>query len=640
MLHINDVTYRIGGRTLLDKATVAITPGTKAGLVGRNGTGKSTLFKLITEEISAEAGSLSVRKGARIGQVAQEAPGNDVSLLDTVLAADAERGALLKEAETATDPDRIANIQLRLADIGAHSAEARAGAILHGLGFDAAAQKRPCSEFSGGWRMRVALAAVLFSEPDLLLLDEPTNYLDLEGTLWLENYINRYPYTVFLISHDRDLLNKCVNMIVHLDQSKLTVYKGNYDLFDRQRRERQALQLKLKAKQDDQRRHMEAFVERFKAKASKAKQAQSRLKALEKMQPITAMVDEYVKPFQFPNPKKRLSPPMIHIENGSVGYEPQNPILTKIGVSLGPEDRVGLLGANGNGKSTMAKLLSGRLKIEDGEMKRSHNMEVAYFAQHQLDELRPAESAYDHVKKMMDDTSDGATEAQARARAAQMGLDRSKMDTPAKDLSGGEKARLLLGLATFHGAHLLILDEPTNHLDIDSREALVHALNDYEGAVIIISHDRHLLEASADRLWLVADGTVKPYDGDLDEYRQFILASKRAGTRKNKDKSTNDKAQVDTARKAQDGRKEDAAKRANRVPLRAKIRDLEKKMNVLEKKLKLADEKLAMPNLYRDHSEKARQLSQIRARLAGEMSGFEEEWLEASSALEETESRS
>lgn len=636
MLHINDVTYRIGGRTLLEQTTVAITPGTKAGLVGRNGTGKSTLFKLLNEELTPEAGTLSIRKGARVGQVAQEAPGNDVSLLDTVLAADVERTTLMREAETTTDPDRIAEIQIRLVDIGAHTAESRAGAILHGLGFDALTQQRPCSEFSGGWRMRVALAAVLFSEPDLLLLDEPTNYLDLEGTLWLENYINRYPYTVFLISHDKDLLNRCVNTIVHLDQSKLTLYKGNYDLFDRQRRERQALQLKLKSKQDDQRRHMEAFVNRFKAKASKAKQAQSRLKALEKMQPITAMVDDHIKPFQFPNPKKRMSPPMIHIEDGSVVYEPEKPILTNIGVSLGPEDRVGLLGANGNGKSTMAKLLSGRLKIETGHMKRSNKMEVAYFAQHQLDELRPNESAYEHVKAMMDDTSEGgATEAQARARAAQMGLDRAKMDTPAKDLSGGEKARLLLGLATFHGAHLLILDEPTNHLDIDSREALVHALNDYEGAVIIISHDRSLLEASVDRLWLVADGTVKPYVGDLDEYRSYILAASK--TSKSNANKSEKKAAAREVKKAEERRKESAAKRASRAPLKAEVRDLEKKMTLLEKKLKLADEKLALPNLFRDHADKAKQLNQIRARLAGEMSNAEEAWLKASTALEEAE---
>ena len=632
MLHINDVTYHIGGRTLLDKATVAITTGMKAGLVGKNGTGKSTLFKLITEEISPVTGDISVNKGARFGQVAQEAPGNDVSLIDTVLAADTERAALLAEAETATDPNRISDIQLRLTDIDAHSAESRAGSILHGLGFDAETQKRPCSEFSGGWRMRVALAAVLFSEPDLLLLDEPTNYLDLEGTLWLENYINRYPYTVFLISHDRDLLNKCVNTIVHLDQTKLTVYKGNYEVFDKQRRERQALQLKLKSKQDDQRRHMEAFVERFRAKATKAKQAQSRLKALQKMEPVAAMVDDHIQPFNFPNPKKRLSPPMIHIEEGKVGYVENQHILTKVNVSLGPDDRIGLLGANGNGKSTMAKLLSGRLDLQEGHMKRTHKMEIAYFAQHQLDELRPKESAYEHIKKMMDDAvPNGVSEAQARARVAQIGLDRSKMDTPAQDLSGGEKARLLLGLATFHGAHLLIMDEPTNHLDIDRREALVHALNDYEGAVIIISHDRHLLEASADRLWLVADGTVKPYEGDLEEYRRYILDSKK--TSKKKSDASIAREQEKTA---QEKRKSTAQKRASIAPLKEKIRGLEKEMALLEKKLALADEKLALPNLFRDFPEKAAQLGKIRARLVGEMAQAEEAWLEAGAQLEES----
>lgn len=630
MLHINDITYRIGGRTLLDQATAVVTPGVKAGLVGRNGTGKSTLFSLITEEASSETGTIAIRKGARIGQVAQEAPGNEVSLIDTVLAADHERLTLMTEAESAQDPNRIAEIQLRLVDIGAHTAEARAGAILHGLGFDSEAQRRPCSSFSGGWRMRVALAAVLFSEPDLLLLDEPTNYLDLEGTLWLENYINRYPYTVFLISHDRDLLNKCTNMIIHLDQTKLTIYKGNYEVFDRQRRERQALQLKLKAKQEDQRRHMESFVERFKAKASKAKQAQSRLKALARMEPIAAMVDEHIRPFQFPNPKKQLSPPIIHIEDGSVGYEPGNPVLTKINLSLGPDDRVGLLGANGNGKSTMAKLLSGRLTIEGGHMKRTNKMEIAYFAQHQLDELKPEQSAYQHVKTLMDDTMDGATEARARARVAQMGLDRSKMDTPAKNLSGGEKARLLLGLATFHGVHLLILDEPTNHLDIDSREALVHALNDYEGAVILISHDRHLLEASADQLWLVADGTVKTYNGDLDEYRQHILASKKISQ---KGPAKGNKADASAA--AQNQRKKSANSRATIAPLQVKIRELEKKMALLKKKLTLADEKLALPNLFTHHPDKAMELSKIRARLEREMSKAEEDWFKASGKLEE-----
>ncbi|MEM8838216.1 MAG: ABC-F family ATP-binding cassette domain-containing protein [Pseudomonadota bacterium] len=634
MLHVNDLTYRIAGRTLFESATMAIPAGTKAGLVGRNGTGKSTLFRLLKDDIAPESGSVSIQKGARIGEVAQEAPGTDVSLIDTVLAADRERLTLLEEAQTATDPNRIAEIQLRLADIGAHSAEARAAAILHGLGFDAKQQAQPCAAFSGGWRMRVALAAVLFSEPDLLLLDEPTNYLDLEGTIWLENYINRYPYTVFLISHDRDLLNRCVSTIVHLDQAKLTVYRGGYDIFDRQRRERQALQLKLKAKQEDQRRHMEAFVERFRAKATKAKQAQSRLKALQRMEPIAAMVDEKVKPFRFPNPQKQLSPPIIHIDEGAVGYQPDQPVLNKVGLSLNPDDRIGLLGANGNGKSTLAKLLSGRLKIQSGRMKAHHNMQIAYFAQHQLDELRPNESAYDHVRAMMENGSDNVTEAQARARTAQIGLDASKMDTPAKNLSGGERARLLLGLATFNGAHLIILDEPTNHLDIDSREALVHALNEYEGAVIMISHDRHLIEASADRLWLVADGTVKPYEGDLDEYRAYILQTKKAQQKTGNEKKP-DANRVNSSANAAERRREAAEKRAEIAPLRAEIKTLEKTISVLQKKIALADEKMAIPNLFTDHPEKATELAKIRARLARELEDAEEAWLEKSEALEE-----
>ncbi|HET7714258.1 MAG TPA: ABC-F family ATP-binding cassette domain-containing protein, partial [Bauldia sp.] len=462
MLHINDITYRIGARLLLDHATIALQDGAKTGLVGRNGSGKTTLFRLITGEIAPETGTISLPRNARVGQVAQEAPSGPESLIDVVLAADTERSALLAEAETASDPYRIAEIQMRLADIDAHSAEARAAAILAGLGFDQETQRGPCSALSGGWRMRVALAAVLFSEPDLLLLDEPTNYLDLEGTMWLESYLARYPRSVLLISHDRDLLNTAVECIVHLDQGKLVYYRGNYDSFERQRRERQALQLKLKKKQEDQRRHMEAFVERFRYKASKARQAQSRLKALARLEPIAAITDESVAPFTFPDPQKRMAPPIVTMEGASVGYVPGKPVLDRLNLRIDDDDRIALLGANGNGKSTFAKLIAGRLEPSGGRFRRAHNLAVAYFAQHQLDELNPAWSPYDHVRGLMAD----ATEAQVRARTGAIGFAKGKMDTPARDLSGGEKARLLLGLATFHGAHLLILDEPTNHLDI------------------------------------------------------------------------------------------------------------------------------------------------------------------------------
>ena len=612
MLHVNDITYRIGARLLLDHATVALQDGAKTGLVGRNGSGKTTLFRLITGEITPETGSISLPRNARVGQVAQEAPAGPESLIEVVLAADTERAALLAEAETAADPYRIADIQTRLADIDAHSAEARAASILAGLGFDEATQRGPCSALSGGWRMRVALAAVLFAEPDLLLLDEPTNYLDLEGTMWLENYLVRYPRSVLLISHDRDLLNTAVDGIVHLDQGKLVYYRGNYDSFDRQRRERQALQLKLKKKQEEQRRHMEAFVERFRYKASKATQAQSRLKALARLEPIAAITDETVTPFSFPDPKKKMAPPIVVMEGASVGYQPGRPVLDRLNLRIDDDDRIALLGANGNGKSTFAKLIAGRLEADGGRFKRAHNLDVAYFAQHQLDELNPAHSPYDHVRALMP----GATEAQVRARTGALGFAKGKMDTPARDLSGGEKARLLLGLATFSGAHLLILDEPTNHLDIDSREALVHALADYSGAVILISHDRHLIEASADRLWLVSGGTVTPYPNDIDDYRRLVIEGP-ASTGARRTNSRNG---------GQDRRKASADKRAQSAPLRKEIRDTEALIAKLQKELEAIDRKLGDPSLYHDPA-KAGQQAKVRADTARSLAAAEERWL-------------
>ncbi len=613
MLHVNDITYRIGSRVLLDHATVALPERSRTGLVGRNGSGKPTLFRLITGEIHPEGGSVSVPRNARIGQVAQEAPSGSETLIEVVLAADLERSALLTEAETASDPYRIAEIQTRLADIEAHSAEARAAAILAGLGFSEETQRGPCSALSGGWRMRVALAAVLFAEPDLLLLDEPTNYLDLEGTMWLQSYLARYPRSVLLISHDRDLLNTAVDGIVHLDQGKLFYYRGNYDSFDRQRRERQSLQLKLKKKQEDQRRHMESFVERFRYKASKARQAQSRLKALARLEPIAAITDESVAPFSFPDPQKRLSPPIVQMENASVGYAPGRPILTGLNLRIDDDDRIALLGANGNGKSTFAKLIAGRLDAAGGRFKRHHNMDIAYFAQHQLDELNPAHSPYDHVRELMPD----GTEAQVRARTGAMGFAKGKMDTPARDLSGGEKARLLLGLATFHGAHLLILDEPTNHLDIDSREALVMALAEYSGAVILISHDRHLIEASADRLWLVAGGTVTPFDNDIEDYRRLVIEGTRTAA------DTRRSAAPDTALER---RRAAADKRAQSAPLRKEIKQTEALIEKLQKEVQSLDVKLGDEKLYADPA-KAAALAKSRADTVKAIEAAEERWL-------------
>ena len=625
MLHINDLTYRIGHRLLIDHASVALPDGAKVGLVGANGAGKTTLFRLISGEIGPESGSVGLPRHARIGQVAQEAPGGPESLIEVVLAADHERESLLAEAETAHDPHRIAEIHTRLADIDSHSAEARAATILAGLGFGEAAQKEPCSSFSGGWRMRVALAATLFTRPDLLLLDEPTNYLDLEGTLWLESYVAKYPYSVIVISHDRDLLNRAVDTIVHLDQGRLTLYRGGYNSFDRQRRERQALQLKMKAKQDDQRRHLQSFVDRFRYKASKARQAQSRLKMLERLEPIVALADSTVVPFHFPPPAKPAAPPIMQMEDVSVGYEADRPVLRGLNLRLDDDDRIGLLGANGNGKSTLAKLLAGRLEAMGGRFRRLHRLEVAYFAQHQLDELKPAWSPYDHVRELMPE----ATEAQVRARTGALGFVRAKMDTKAADLSGGEKARLLLGLATFTGANLMILDEPTNHLDIDSREALVLALADFPGAVILISHDRHLIEASVDRLWLVAGGTVLPYDGDLDDYRRDVLDSR---TGSNGNGSARKSSSVATAL---DRRREAAGRRQQTAPLRKKIKDTEALIASLQKEIHRLDLKLGDAGLYARNPTEAAFLAKARAEAVRSLAKAEEAWLAASAALEE-----
>lgn len=621
MLIIDDLSLRIAGRLLIDHASLTLPAGTKAGIVGRNGTGKTTLFKAITGDMPSETGSISLPKATRIGQVAQEAPGTEEPLIEIVLKADQERLALLTEAETATDAHRIAEIQMRLADIDAHSAEARAATILAGLGFDTDAQKRPASSFSGGWRMRVALASVLFSAPDLLLLDEPTNYLDLEGTLWLENYVSRYPNTVLLISHDRDLLNRAVTSIVHLDQKKLTFWRGGYDQFERQRAEQLEHQEKARVRQEAARKHMESFVERFRAKASKARQAQSRLKALEKMKPISAVIEDNVAPFNFPEPERTVASPIVAIEKASVGYTPGKPVLRNLTLRIDEDDRIALLGSNGNGKSTFAKLLAGRLELDGGRVTIAPGLKVAMFAQHQLDDLRPEESAIGHVRRMMPD----APEAKVRARVARMGLSTEKMMTPAKDLSGGEKARLLMGLAAFHGPNLLILDEPTNHLDIDSRDELMNALNEFPGAVILISHDRHLIEATADRLWLVKDGTVAPYDGDMADYRQAITGGSA---------DRRERREADKASKA-DKRREAAQKRASLEPLAKQIKATEGLIERTRKRIEAIEAELADPVLYEKDAPRATRLAKERSDLAATLEQHEETWLRLSSEYEE-----
>jgi ATP-binding cassette subfamily F protein 3 len=518
MLTITDLTLSVAGRTLLEGASATIPEGHKVGLVGRNGTGKTTLFRLLRGELTADAGEVSLPSRARIGGVAQEVPSSATPVLQTVLDADAERASLMAEAETATDPGRIAEVQARLTDIDAWSGEARAASILRGLGFSPEMQGRPCSAYSGGWRMRVALAGVLFAAPDLLLLDEPTNYLDLEGALWLEGYLARYPHTVVIISHDRGLLNRAVGGILHLEDKGLTYYAGPYDRFVKARAEKRAGLAAAAAQQEARRAHLQSFVDRFKAKASKAKQAQSRVKMLERMETITPPEDAARVVFTFPEPEE-LSPPILRLDAASTGYG-ETTVLKGLDVRIDQDDRIALLGRNGEGKSTLSKLLSDRLVTFQGRRVASGKLRIGYFAQHQVDELHVDESPLEHLRRVRPDESP----ARLRARLAGFGLGVDQADTVVGKLSGGQKARLSLLLGTLDAPHLLILDEPTNHLDIESREALVEALTAYDGAVVLVSHDMHLLSLVADRLWVVGDGTVRPYDGDLESYRKMLLA--------------------------------------------------------------------------------------------------------------------
>jgi ATP-binding cassette subfamily F protein 3 len=628
MLVLEDLSVRIAGLSLLDGASARVPAGARVGLIGRNGAGKSTLFRVIAGDIAPEHGAIELPARARIGRLPQEAPDGPESLTEIVLAADRERGALLAEAERASDPHRIAEIQTRLADIGAHAAPARAAGILAGLGFSHQDQQRACQEFSGGWRMRVALAAVLFAEPDLLLLDEPTNYLDLEGTLWLEEHIARYPHTVIVISHDRDLLDNAVDSILHLDNRRLTFYRGGYTSFERQRRERQALDQKFARKQEAERKRITAFVDRFRATASKARQAQSRLKLLAKLEPVAARVADEVREIVIPEPERLLSPPIIAFDGVAAAYEPGKPVLRRLTLRIDNDDRIALLGQNGNGKSTLTKLISGRLAPSEGRITRADRLKVAYFAQHQLDELDPAGSAYDHVRRLMPD----APEAKIRARAGAIGFPGAAADTPVAKLSGGEKSRLLLALACFEGPNLVVLDEPTNHLDIDSRAALIEAINGFAGAVILVSHDRYLLEACADRLWLVQNGGVAPFEGDLDDYRRLVLSKDDEG-RDGASKSDERRSRSETRRAA-------AERRAELAPLKRRITAIEADMAKLGKRVGEIDQALADPTLYERDPARAAKLAKERAEAAAALAGAEEQWLELSGEYESAASPS
>ena len=517
MLQIDDLVFNAWGRRFFDHATVTLPLNGKVGLVGRNGAGKSTLFKLILGELAPDSGEVAMPRGAKVATVAQEHPATPTSLLDTILEADEQRNALYAELDTAA-PERIADIYARLEEIGADRAPARASEILAGLGFSTADLTRAMAEFSGGWRMRVALAAALFAEPNLLLLDEPTNYLDLEGAMWLEARLRKYPHAALIISHDRELLNNSVDHILHLHDGKLDLYTGGYDDFERRRAEKARLVSASRVKQEAERAHLQSFVDRFKAKASKAAQAQSRMKRLAKLEPIAAITEERVAPFILPSPARPLAPPLMRLEAADVGYGGE-PVLRGLNLRLDVDDRIGLLGVNGAGKSTFAKMAAGALKLQAGHMQREKRIQVGWFHQHQIEALDPADTPLDIIRRERPQDN----ETTYRSRLAGFGIGFEKQSTTVEHLSGGERARLLLNMVAMAAPHLLILDEPTNHLDIDSRRALLDGLNDYEGAVILITHDRSLMELVADRLWLAADGTVAPFDGDMDDYARLVL---------------------------------------------------------------------------------------------------------------------
>jgi ATP-binding cassette subfamily F protein 3 len=620
MLSLNAITVRLGGRLILDRATAALPPGSRVGLVGRNGAGKSTLMRVVAGLLEADEGAAEMPRAAKIGYIAQETPAGPATPFETVLAADIERAHLLHDAETTHDHHRLAEIHERLNAIAAHAAPARAARILVGLGFDEEAQQRPLDSFSGGWRMRVALAALLFSGPDLLLLDEPSNHLDLEATLWLEDFLRSYRATMLIVSHERDLLNNVVDHILHLEGGKTVLYVGGYDAFERQKAERQAQQSAMRAKQVAEREKLQAFVDRWRAKASKAKQAQSRVKALARMQPIAEAAMDPSLTFDFPSPAE-LKPPLVTLDMAAVGYAPGKPVLQRLNLRLDPDDRIALLGRNGNGKTTLARLLAAQLPAMEGAITASGKLRVGYFTQYQVEELDREDTPLEHMSRLMPKASPSAV----RAQLGRFGFSGDKAVMQVKKMSGGERARLALALITRDAPHMLILDEPTNHLDVDAREALVQALNDYTGAVVVVSHDRHMLALTADRLVLVDGGTAVEYAGSLDDYTDLILKGDGA-TSKDAPKGS----RKDERRAAAEARERSQTLRKTAQAAEQDIARLEARKTALERAMfdpasaAPEDSALAMSALMKRHAEAVAALAAAEAR-----------WLEASEAIEE-----
>ena len=619
MLTLQDITLRLGGNLVLDRASASLPPKAHVGLVGRNGAGKSTLLKVIAGLYEADAGAVEVPSGTRIGYLAQEAPGGTATPFETVLEAATERAELLAEAEHAHDPHRIGEIHERLNAIDAHGAPARASRILAGLGFPEKAQHQALDSFSGGWRMRVALAALLFSEPDLLLLDEPSNHLDLEAAVWLESFLKSYRGSLIVVSHERDFLNNVADYILHLERGGVSLYPGNYDAFARQRRDRQVQIEALRSQQEAKAKKLQAYVDRWRYKAHTARQAQSRLKALAAMEPIEAAVRDASVVFDFPSPRE-LRPPLVVLDNVAVGYVPGAPVLSRLDLRIDPDDRLALLGRNGNGKTTLARLLAGQLRPMEGSIVASGKLRVGYFAQHQIEELIADETPLQHMERLLQ----GARQGEVRAQLGRFGFSGDKANVEVRQLSGGERARLSLALITRDAPHILILDEPTNHLDVDARDALVQALTDFGGAVVVVSHDRHLLGLIADRLLLVDDGTVKEFNGNLDDYRDMILASAQGRG------ANGDKPAKRENRKVE--RRLSAELRERNQALRKTLTQAEAEVARLSKRRAEIDEMLSAPQSNGGPS--VSELMKTRAEVERNLASAEHRWLEASEAAE------
>ncbi|MFP9229932.1 ABC transporter ATP-binding protein [Pectobacterium cacticida] len=630
MIVFSSLQIRRGVRVLIDNATATVNPGQKVGLVGKNGCGKSTLLSLLKGEISADSGSVTFPQNWSLAWVNQETPALDKPALDYVIDGDREFRQLEAALQTANEEDdgnAIATLHGKLDAIQAWTIQARASSLLHGLGFSQSQLQQPVSAFSGGWRMRLNLAQALICRSDLLLLDEPTNHLDLDAVIWLEKWLKSYTGTLILISHDRDFLDPVVTKILHIEQQSLNEYTGNYSSFERQRATRLAQQQSLYEHQQERVAHLQHYIDRFRAKATKAKQAQSRIKMLERMELIApAHVDN---PFRFSfRAPESLPNPLIKMEKVSAGYGDKL-ILESIKLNLVPGSRIGLLGHNGAGKSTLIKLLAGTLAPQKGEIGLAKGVKLGYFAQHQLEFLRADESPLQHMVRL----AERETEQQLRDYLGGFGFQGDKVTEITERFSGGEKARLVLALIVWQRPNLLLLDEPTNHLDLDMRQALTEALIDFEGALVVVSHDRHLIRSTTDDLYLVHDQKVEPFDGDLEDYQQWLVGLQR---QENSASETPKENAANSAQNRKDQKRREAELRAQTQPLRKKITKLEQQMETLSKTLATFEARLADSAIY-DISRKAELTDclQQQTKVKIELEETELAWLDAQEQLEQ-----